>query len=145
MNQTNDFTCQIEAPVTTREAMSAIQNIQGWWAKDFQGNTSKADDTFKVHFGTTMVEFLVEKQEQDSMMEWLVRDCFLPWLENKTEWTGTRLIWTLAQEGTHCKITFVHRGLVPEIECYEACNTGWHRHIDGSLMPLLTTGIGLPS
>ena len=42
-------------------------------------------------------------------------------------------------------VRFAHLGLVPEYECYTACENGWTQYIRLSLLNLITTGKGQPN
>ena len=52
-----DFQYSITADVPTEEAVEAINNVSGWWAKKVKGDTGALHDVFTVHFGKTFVTF----------------------------------------------------------------------------------------
>ena len=57
---------------------------------------------------------------------WKVSKANLSFLEQPEEWEGTQFGFTLGEGKTKkTVVTFVHEGLVPEIECYDACSMGW--------------------
>jgi hypothetical protein len=41
------------------------------------------------------------------------------------------------------KVTLVHRGLVPRLECYDACSAGWEQAAGRSLRAFIETGHGI--
>jgi len=60
------------------------------------------------------------------------------------EWKGTRLTWKIEKQEDKTKITFVHDGLVPSLDCYEVCEQGWDYFFVNSLSAFLDTGKGMP-
>ncbi|MDP9116623.1 MAG: hypothetical protein M3O28_05075 [Actinomycetota bacterium] len=60
------------------------------------------------------------------------------------EWTGSEIVFDLVPAADGTELRFTHIGLVPDVECFDACTTGWHHYINGSLRRLITTGAGLP-
>ncbi|MBU6469993.1 MAG: SRPBCC domain-containing protein [Gammaproteobacteria bacterium] len=139
------YTCSITVPVPITEAFAAIGHVADWWAKVFEGRAEALDDVFTVRFGETFVTFRITEIIPDQKAVWHVTDCFLPWLKDKTEWTGTEAIWKLAASPGGTRIDFTHAGLVPQVECYGVCVKGWDQHIKDSLYKLLTTGKGSPT
>lgn len=73
------------AGVTAKEAFEKIGDVKGWWAKNFKGSTARVGDIFTVRFGATYVTFEVIGSVPYSTIEWLVTDCYLHWIGNKTE------------------------------------------------------------
>jgi len=140
-----DFTCSITADVTADEAVSAISQVDQWWAKTFEGNAQQLNDVFTVRFGTTNVTFRVTELAPARRVVWDVIDCYLPWLKNTTEWTGTRVIYDIASANGKTTINFTHEGLRSDVECYKQCETGWTEHLTESLQKLLNEGIGEPA
>ena len=140
-----DYRCHIEAPVDPETALKGITDVQHWWAKNFEGSAARPGDIFTVRFGTTFVTFLIAELVPGRKIVWQVTDCFLPWLQDKTEWLHTKCVWELELSGGVVQINFTHIGLAPEVECYESCRKGWDQHIKGSLQSLLVNGKGTPS
>lgn len=66
------------------------------------------------------------------------------WLSNKTEWNGTTVQFEITTIGEQTQITITHIGLIPELECFEACQAGWNEHFKGSLLKLITEHAGVP-
>ncbi len=140
-----DFNCRITANVTAEEAMEAISHVSDWWAKDFTGNANKLNDEFTVKFGETFVTFKITEIIPNTKVVWTVTNCYLHWLNDKREWTGTKVIFELTTENSQTIINFTHQGLLPRVECYNDCVKGWTGYITGSLLKLLTDGVGQPA
>ena len=140
----NNYHSRITANVTPAQAFAGIANVNEWWAKNFEGRALQNGDTFTVRFGDTKVDFEITGAIPDEKIIWNVKDSYLPWLKNKTEWNNTSVVWAIAEEGDSTVIDMTHIGLVPGVECYEACDAGWTKHIAGSLQKLLTEGAGQP-
>ncbi len=84
-----------------------------------------------------MIEVVPNKK-----VEWFVTDSKLNFLNNKSEWTGTKVSFEIAEINNKTQLRFTHQGLVPDIECYSACSNGWSKLIQESLFSLITTGTG---
>jgi len=139
----NHYKTYIEVDTTCEQALAAIANVSGWWAKDFSGSASKAGDRFTVRFGTTFVDFEIAHPTGHEIT-WVVTNCYLPWQEDKTEWNGTQIIWQVNETATGCRIDMTHIGLSAKAECYENCRQGWDGHINQSLLNFINTGKGEP-
>ena len=62
----------------------------------------------------------------------------------REEWLGTKLTWRIAPHPTGAKISFVHSGLIPSLDCYKICEAGWDFYFQISLRNYLEGGIGQP-
>lgn len=139
-----DYRSSIVTNTTPEEAFAKINDVKGWWAKNFKGSTKNTGDVFTVRFGNTYVTFKVVVSIPYSTIEWLVTDCYLHWIGDKTEWMGTKVRFDLVPDGKDTRVTMTHIGLVPGIECYEDCRQGWDEHFKESLSQLLTEQVGMP-
>jgi hypothetical protein len=140
-----DYNASITVNATAQEVFNAINNVRGWWSKSFEGHVEKLNDIFTVRFGdvyitSEIVEFIPGKKTV-----WHVMDCNKPWLKNTKEWNDTKMSWEISEKNKKTEIRFNHLGLVPEIECFDACSNAWSQYIQGSLFKLLTEGKGKPS
>jgi hypothetical protein len=143
MNQQN-YQSSIAADFTPAEAFEGISRVNEWWAKNFEGSAEKLNDIFTVHFGETFVTFKVTESIPGKKIAWEVTDCHLPWLKDKTEWNGTTVMFEISPLSDGTQVTMTHIGLVPEVECFGACEAGWNEHFKGSLFKLLTEHAGVP-
>jgi hypothetical protein len=140
----NDYHCSITAKVPAKEAFDNICHVAAWWTVNFEGRAQKPDDRFTVHFGETFVTFTIGQVIPDKKIVWHVLDCNLHWLNNKKEWTGTSIVWDLTPKNDSTQIDMLHVGLVPGIECFDNCQSGWNHFIKESLFQLITEHRGFP-
>ncbi|MFI5153611.1 MAG: SRPBCC domain-containing protein [Chitinophagales bacterium] len=139
-----DYQSSFAVKVPSGEAFQGIANVAGWWTENIEGHTSNLNDEFTVRFGDTFVNFKVTESKPGKRMIWLVTDCYLHWLKDKTEWTGTKVVWEISLGNQGTEITMTHVGLVPNIECFKSCKSGWDAYFKGSLFKLLTEKKGKP-
>ena len=141
-----NFTTTFTVDQTPEEAFAAINNVRGWWSGEIEGSTDKlgAEFTYRykdVHYSKQKItEFIPGKK-----VVWLVLDGFLNFVEDKSEWKGTKLTFEVSKKGDKTEVRFTHVGLVPEYECFNACSNAWGTYIKGSLRSLITTGKGQPN
>lgn len=139
-----DYHNSVTSPAGAKETFEHITNVGDWWTTSFKGNAKKLNDVFSVTFGKTYVNFKVIEIIPGNKIVWLVTDCYLDWLNNKTEWNDTKIIWQLTGNNNQTKVEMTHLGLVPDIECYDNCRKGWDFYIEKSLFNLLTENKGMP-
>lgn len=82
---TQDFTLNLVAKASAKEAMSKINQVNAWWAKNFKGQAANLGDEFSVYFGDTFVDFKVSEFVPNKRVVWLVTDCNLNWVRDKKE------------------------------------------------------------
>jgi activator of Hsp90 ATPase-like protein len=135
----------LSIPATTAEVFEAICRVQEWWSPEFEGDSRAVGDVFTVRFGEQhMSECRVAELALGQRIVWEVTDSRLAWLENKTEWTGTQIIWVIQEREGSAHVTLTHKGLAPETECYNACEKGWGYFLSQSLARLAVDGVGRP-
>lgn len=138
-----DYRKTFRSNVTAKDAYNTIANVSDWWTTSFKGKAMNLNDTFSVTFGETKVNFKVIEEIPYTRLVWEVTDCYLHWLANKTEWTGTKIVWNISEDKTATNIEMTHVGLVPSIECYKDCEAGWNQYVGESLPKLLAEGKGI--
>jgi len=142
----SDFTTTLLVDQTPEKAFNAINNVHGWWTENLEGSTQKLNDEFTVRFGETFITMRIAEMIRDRKVVWLVTDCYKHWLKNnKTEWTGTKIIFEISRKDKETEVRFTHQGLVPQYECFDICSNAWSQYIQQSLRSLITTGQGEPN
>jgi hypothetical protein len=140
-----NYTASFMVNATAEKVYNSINQVATWWTGDLEGNPTKLNDEFTVHFAdihvsTQKVIVLVPNKK----VVWLVTKSNLNFLKDKQEWNGTRISFEITEQANGTKVTFTHFGLVPQIECYKDCTKGWDYFFKGSLFKLLTEGKGTP-
>jgi len=136
---TQDFTTTILVDQTPEEVFNAINNVRAWWFGKIEGNTEKLNDEFTYQYET----FHYTKQRiaeviPNKKIVWLVIESNLSFIEDKNEWTGTKIIFDITEKGNQTQVRFTHEGLVPKNECYNECSNAWSSIIRHSLYNLIT-------
>ena len=139
--QTQDFTTSIEVEQSPMEVYNAINKVSSWWPGEFEGNSDKLNEEFiyryqDMHYSKQKVVELVPGKK----IVWLITDSLLDFVENKTEWTGTKVIFDISNVNGKTKIQFTHEGLIPKFQCYKDCHNAWTAIIGKSLQTFIATG-----
>ena len=141
--ENKSYNCAFIVRQTPTEVQTAINNVSQWWTAHTEGSSYQINDTFTVRFGDTWVSFSVTKLDAGKETEWAVTDCMLPWLEDKKEWNNTAVHFRITETSEGTKLEFTHKGLSPELPCYENCRSGWDFYAMKSLQQLIATKTGL--
>jgi hypothetical protein len=131
---------------TPEEAFAAINDVRGWWSGNIEGNTDGLGNewTYRykdIHYSKQKITELVPGRK----VVWLVLDSYLNFIEDKTEWNGTKVTFDISKKGDKTEVRFSHFGLTPEVECYDACSNAWGGYVNRSLRNLIAKGKGQPN
>ncbi len=143
---TADFTTAILVDQTPEAAFNAINNVRGWWSEEIEGSTDKLNEAFNYHYEDVhrckikLTELIPGKK-----VVWQVLENYFKFTKDTTEWTGTKIIFDIAEKNNKTEIRMTHQGLVPEYECYNICRDSWTSYIQKSLRNLISTGKGQPN
>jgi Activator of Hsp90 ATPase homolog 1-like protein len=140
---TTDFTTTILVDQAPSVVFNAINNVSGWWQGEIEGNANKLNDEFTYR----MLDFHFSKQKiveiiPDKKVVWLVTESQLNFIKDKSEWTGTSIIFEITEQQNKTQLRFTHVGLKPKIECYGDCSNAWEKLIQQSLLSLIISGKG---
>ena len=141
-----NYTASFTVDQSPEEVFAAITNVRAWWSEEITGSAEKAGDEFVfaipgVHYSRIRLSEVVPHQK----IVWHVVDASIEFVEDKTEWTGTDIVFEIQPKGEQTKVRFTHVGLVPEVECFNLCTGGWNLYFSGSLHALISTGTGNPN
>jgi hypothetical protein len=133
--ENKDFQYSLITSKKQNEVFAYLINPNNWWVGLFgetiEGNSKDINDEFSfragdgVHYSN---QKLVEL-ETDKKIIWLVTESNLSFLKNTNEWAGTKICFDIELEDNKTKITFTHKGLIPQIECYGGCSSAWTQYL----------------
>jgi len=138
------YSATINVASSPEDVFACINDVSKWWATPafngtFEGRSVDTNDEFVVRFGDAHYskQKLVECI-QNKKVVWVVTESVLGWIKNnKTEWTGTRMIFELTTSDDQTVLKFTHEGLLPDRECYGNCAKGWDMLIKENLLKAL--------
>jgi hypothetical protein len=136
-------TFSVEQP--PQEVFDAILDVGAWWTGEVDGRADRVGAEFSYrhppqHYSVQQVVEL----DPGRRVAWRVTDSHLAGISEPAEWTGSLIVFDIAPTGEGAELRFTHVGLVPDVECFDACSTAWLHYVNGSLRSLITTGEGLP-
>lgn len=135
------YTTAFTVSQTPQQAFAAINNVRAWWTGDIAGDTQELGDEFSYRYKT----FHYSKQKitelvKDKRVVWTVTEAKLNFVNDKTGWVDTRIIFDITKQGDKTEVRFTHEGLVPAKECFSDCSDAWGGYINGSLKDLIVKG-----
>ncbi|WP_257669734.1 SRPBCC domain-containing protein [Parapedobacter tibetensis] len=144
--ENKNFTATIWVDQNPNVAYNAIKNFRAWWSEEIEGNTDQLHGEFFYHYKDIhLCKLKLVEMVSDKKLVYQVLENEFNFINDKTEWVNTQLVFEIVKEGEKTKVKFTHEGLVPAYECYEVCNDAWTSYIQGSLQSLITTGKGKPN
>ncbi|HEY0653704.1 MAG TPA: SRPBCC domain-containing protein [Chryseosolibacter sp.] len=140
-----DYSTTFSVNAPAKKVFACVNDVTAWWTENLEGKSQKLNDEFTVRFGDVHVstQKLIEVVP-DKKVVWLITDSRLNFISDKQEWTNTKISFDIAAEGGKTQLRFTHHGLVPGIECFEACSNAWSEYVE-SLKLLITDGKGQPA
>jgi|HubBroStandDraft_1064217.scaffolds.fasta_scaffold04942_6 hypothetical protein len=138
-----DFSTSFTVDQTPAEVFAAINNVGGWWTGEpgVEGTAMKLGDVFTYRYG----DLHYSKQKVTELVTgerivWHVTDARLTHANDQTEWKGTDITFDLSKQGERTEVRFTHRGLVSDLDCFDACSSGWRYYVDGRLPKFIANG-----
>ncbi len=116
---TQGFSTSFTVDQTPEEVFAAINRVRDWWSGEIDGDTDRlgAEFTYRykdVHRTTQKITEFVP----GAKVVWHVTEAQLNFVQDKTEWNGTEIVFEIARNGAQTEVRFQHVGLVPAFECY---------------------------
>jgi uncharacterized protein YndB with AHSA1/START domain len=146
MKNNHNYTATILVDQTPEEVFNAISNVRGWWSQAIEGETDKLGAEFKYHYKDIhRCVFKITEFAPGKRVVWHILDNYFDFIQDKSEWKGTDVVFEIARKGDKIEVRFTHVGLVPAYECFDVCSNAWGSYITGSLRNLITTGKGQPN
>lgn len=140
-----DYSISFTVEQSPHEVYTAINNVRGWWSENIEGHTDIPGAEFEfhskdMHHSTQKItEFVPDKK-----VVWHVVESQINFVQDKTEWKDTDIVFEISKKGEQTELRFTHLGLIPAIECYDACSDAWGFYIKHSLFNLISNGKGEP-
>ena len=141
----SDLTKSFTVDAPPERVYDAINDVRAWWGGLVGRNDVVGGEWVyfvpDIHFSKFRTTDLVPGKR----IAWLVTDSELSFLKDKQEWTGTTVEFDLAEVHGGTEVRFTHRGLTPQVECFEVCDLAWSEYIVGSLQNHITNNAGAPN
>jgi len=150
MNDTTfdtDFTAQIDYAVSPRvvyQALTTPDGLRGWWGTHATVATAPGKLIRFDWSDSDYIELRIDRLVQDREVQWTCAAQHDENLPHPDEWLGTEISFRLSPTTTGTNLQFTHRGLQPDLACYDMCAGGWDWFLRHSLRGLLEHGQGSP-
>jgi hypothetical protein len=136
-----NFTTSFTVDQSPEEVFDAINDVRGWWSGQIDGRTDELGAEFayryeNLHRSTQKVTEWVPGKR----VVWHVVDSHIGFVDDKTEWKGTDIVFEIGRKDGKTELRFTHVGLVPAIACYGDCSGAWGYYVNDRLRSRITTG-----
>lgn len=131
---TDSYTTTFTVDKTPQQVFDAIVDVRGWWTGKIEGGSDAlgAEFTYQyehLHYSKQKVTEFVPGQK----LVWSVTEANISFVDDKTEWEGTDIVFDIAVKDGKTQVRFTHVGLSPEVECYDSCSGAWDYYVKGGL------------
>lgn len=136
MVNAKNFEYSFHSNKSANEIFPILQDVRIWWngffGEKITGDTNKIGDEFSfsagdgVHFSK---QKLIEIQPYRELA-WLVTESNLSFINDTHEWENTKIKFNLEKTDNGTNVTFIHEGLIPNIECYKNCSGAWTQYLE---------------
>ncbi len=132
----NGFTFSMQTSQSVEKVFKTLLDVRNWWTglygEQIKGDSSILNDefTFKAGNGVHYTKQKLIEAEPNKRIVWLVTESNLNFLNKPDEWKGTKICFDIAKQSGKTKVTFMHEGLVPKIECYNGCAGAWTQYLE---------------
>lgn len=146
MTETQNYTTRVVIDATPKEVFTAISNPRGWWSESIEGDTDRLGAEFQYQaYEVHRATFRITEFAPEQKVVWHVVSNYFSFVQDKTEWTGTDIVFEIVPHGEQTEVRFTHVGLVVDYECYDVCATSWDGYVTRSLHDFITSGKGQPN
>ena len=102
-----DLTYTFTVDQSPEEAFAAINNVRGWWSGEIDGETDKLDAVFTYRYKDIhMSKHKITEFVPGKKVVWLVLDSYLSFVEDKTEWNGSSVVFEVSKKGNQTEVRF---------------------------------------
>jgi len=146
-----DFQKTINVNTIKEKAFEAVTTgINKWWGNVDSSNITRTGDEFSIFFEEqTEWRFVISKLDRFKQVHWKcihANHSYSGMKGIKKEWLNSEVKFEFKELGKGAiELFFEHKGLTPELNCYEICDAGWTHFIVTSLKQFLQTGKGAPN
>lgn len=141
--KSQDFTTTLSVDASAQDVFNAVNNVRGWWSENIDGNTNKLHSEFSYHYQDVhLCKMRITEYVPGKKVVWHVLDNHFKFTQDPQEWKDTDVIFEISEKNGRTQLSFTHKGLVPDYECYQICHDAWTHYVQGSLKNLIETGKG---
>ncbi|WP_282081220.1 SRPBCC family protein [Aquimarina algiphila] len=146
-----DFKKTIRVKASKEKAFEAITTeVNKWWGNVDNKVANEIGHEFSVFFEEdTEWRFVISELEEFRHVTWrcIYANHSFSGLKNiKKEWLNSEISFVFkGLSDEMVEVSFTHKGLTPNLNCYEICDAGWTHFVASSLKQYLETGIGAPN
>ena len=144
--QARDVTTTLHLSAEPAAVYAAVIDPRRWWSRTITGETDHvgAEFFFEVP-GVHRTLFRITAAEPGRRVAWHAAEAWMGFVADPEEWTGTDVTFEIVPRGGGTDLHFTHRGLTPDVECYDACSTAWTSYLHASLANLAEGRPGDPN
>lgn len=127
-----DYSATIRCGAPPEEAARQISDdLEAWWGTRIE----RSVNGFTVRFNNSHATFAFAPKGTDAAFSWTCTDAnmIIENVADPSEWRGTELVWEVTTDGPGSLVTLTHKGLSPDIECFDVCQRGWQHYFETSL------------
>lgn len=140
------FTTTLLLDATPAAVFDAVNDPRAWWSAGITGVTDRLGGEFVFEVpGIHFTRFRVTESVPGERVVWHAVEARLTFVADAEEWTGTDVRFDLTALDGGTELRFTHDGLVPEVECFDACSVAWTSYLHGSLGRLAVGDAGDPN